>query len=310
MALNDAVSSAGKRASSSTRLRRRPTILSTCSMSTGHASTHAPQVTQSQTASYGMAVSTIGRSSAAVGRRRDRRLDPRDQRHARLRLDRHLADAHDHRLGVERLARGPRGARVLAAAALGAREAVEQVLPRQVLDRLDAEAGVLGLEVHGRQLAARLHLAERGVEERRHDVEVLGARQVDQEEADQQDVGPEEEGVAGLQRRRRQQVARGRCRAGSAANAQAASGSPYAAKPECLGQQLGQHHAADQQQDRSGRRATASAGAGSARRAAGTALSRPPPSTLRTKQVLAEEQEAPQPAVERPTRRPRGPARR
>ena len=54
------LSSAGKRDSSRTRFRRRPTILSTCSMSTGQASTHAPQVTQSQTASYGIALSTIG----------------------------------------------------------------------------------------------------------------------------------------------------------------------------------------------------------------------------------------------------------
>src|SRR5687768_4856602 len=55
-----AVSSAGKRDSSNTRLRRRPTILSTCSIITGQASTQAPQVTQSHTASNGMAVSTTG----------------------------------------------------------------------------------------------------------------------------------------------------------------------------------------------------------------------------------------------------------
>ena len=55
MLLNEVVSSSGKRASSSTRLRRRPTILSTCSIITGHASTHAPQVTQSHTASNGIA---------------------------------------------------------------------------------------------------------------------------------------------------------------------------------------------------------------------------------------------------------------
>ena len=60
------VSSCGNRESSSTRFRRSPTILSTCSMSTGQASTHAPQVTQSQTASYGIAVSTIGRASASA----------------------------------------------------------------------------------------------------------------------------------------------------------------------------------------------------------------------------------------------------
>ena len=41
---NAAVSSCGKRDSSRTRLRRSPTILSTCSISTGQASTHAPQV--------------------------------------------------------------------------------------------------------------------------------------------------------------------------------------------------------------------------------------------------------------------------
>ena len=35
-------------------------------MSTGQASTHAPQVTQSQTASYGIASSTIGLASAAA----------------------------------------------------------------------------------------------------------------------------------------------------------------------------------------------------------------------------------------------------
>ena len=70
------VSSCGKRDSSRTRLRRSPTILSTCSMRTGQASTHAPQVTQSQTASYGMAVSTIGgaeRGRADASCRRGRR---------------------------------------------------------------------------------------------------------------------------------------------------------------------------------------------------------------------------------------------
>ena len=49
---------------------------------------------------------------------------------------------------------------------------------------LTPKRAVSRLEVHRRQLAARLHLAERGVEEGRDDVEVLGARQVDQEEAD------------------------------------------------------------------------------------------------------------------------------
>ena len=48
-------------------MRRSPTILSTCSISTGQASTHAPQVTQSHTASYGIAVSTIGVARLAAG---------------------------------------------------------------------------------------------------------------------------------------------------------------------------------------------------------------------------------------------------
>ena len=51
MPRNAGVSSAGNLESSSTRFRRSPTILSTCSMVTGQASTHAPQVTQSHTAS-------------------------------------------------------------------------------------------------------------------------------------------------------------------------------------------------------------------------------------------------------------------
>ena len=66
---NAPVSSCGKRLSSSTRFRRSPTILSTCSMRTGQASTHAPQVTQSQTASYGIASSTIGLPSRSADTR-------------------------------------------------------------------------------------------------------------------------------------------------------------------------------------------------------------------------------------------------
>ena len=65
MLRNATVSSDGNRDSSSTRLRRKPTILSTCSIRTGHASTHAPHVTQSQTASYGIASSTIGFARSA-----------------------------------------------------------------------------------------------------------------------------------------------------------------------------------------------------------------------------------------------------
>ena len=76
IARNAGASSAGKRLSSSTRLRRIPMILSTCSMSTGQASTHAPQVTQSQTASSEMAPGTSG-IAIVPGARRSSRDPPR-----------------------------------------------------------------------------------------------------------------------------------------------------------------------------------------------------------------------------------------
>src|SRR5436305_7498392 len=57
--------SAGKLDSTITRWRRRSTMWSTCSIDTGHACTHAPQVTQSHTDSSGTAVGTNGASSAS-----------------------------------------------------------------------------------------------------------------------------------------------------------------------------------------------------------------------------------------------------
>ena len=68
-------------------------------------------------------------------------------------------------LGVERLAGVPGRAGLLAAAALGAGEPVEQVLPAEVLERPQPERRVLGLEVQRRQLAARRELAEVDVRE-------------------------------------------------------------------------------------------------------------------------------------------------
>ena len=65
-----------------------------------------------------------------------------------LGLDRHVADAHDEGLGVERLPGVPGRAGLLAAAAFGAGEAVEEVLPAEVLERLEPERGVSRLEVH------------------------------------------------------------------------------------------------------------------------------------------------------------------
>ena len=55
--------SVGKRDSAITRFRRRSTIVSTCSMSTGHSRTQAPHVTQSQTTWSLTAFGTSGCSS-------------------------------------------------------------------------------------------------------------------------------------------------------------------------------------------------------------------------------------------------------
>ena len=55
-----APASLGKLLSSMTRLRRRSTMWSTCSIPTGHSRTQAPQVTQSHTLSSGTAFGTSG----------------------------------------------------------------------------------------------------------------------------------------------------------------------------------------------------------------------------------------------------------
>ena len=95
----------------------------------------------------------------------------------------------------------------------------------EVLDRLDPEPGGLRLEVHGRQLAARRELPERGVEERRRDVQVLGSRQVDQEQpTPAATLSQKNERVAGRQQRGLEPPSERAIQL--AANAQAASGSP------------------------------------------------------------------------------------
>ena len=126
----------------------------------------------------------------AVGLAHDRRV--RDQVDAVLGLDRHLPDAHDEGLGVERLAGVPGRAGLLAAAAFGAGEPVEEVLPAEILERLEAERRRLVFEVHLRQLAARSELAQEDVREACRDVEVLAEGQVAEERGDQRDVGPPE----------------------------------------------------------------------------------------------------------------------
>ena len=246
------VSSDGKRLSSRTRFRRSPTILSTCSMRTGHASTHAPQVTQSQTASYGIASSTMGLASAAggdlrvleaVGLADDRRV--RDDVDAALRLDRHVADAHDQFLGVERLAGVVGRAGLLAAPAFRAGEPVEEILPAEVLEGLEPEGRVLGLEVHLRQLAAGRQLAEEDVREGRGDVQVLAERQVAQERRHQRDVGPPQDREHGLEDARRQVPERDRERVRD----ERAGDVAVRRDLEDLGEELGGDDAADHAED-------------------------------------------------------------
>src|SRR5437879_91152 len=66
-----------------------------------------------------------------------RRADGRAVRgegHARLGLDRHVAAADEEGFGIGRFAGRPSGTCLLAAAAVGAGEAVEEILPTQVLE--------------------------------------------------------------------------------------------------------------------------------------------------------------------------------
>ena len=109
---------------------------------------------------------------------------------------------------------------------------------------LQAERRVLGLEVHRRQLAARLELAEVDVEEARRDVEVLADGQVHRNADDEDDVRPPQDGEAGLERR----VATGpsaRSGTASAFATNAPGWSPYARDLERLGEELGGDEAAD-----------------------------------------------------------------
>ena len=168
--------SAGKFASTITWWRRRSTMWSTCSIDTGHACTHAPQVTQSQIISSGHV------------RAEDRLLG----------LSEHVVPhAHDDELRREHLAGGERRTCVLAAPALGAREAVEHLLERQILGRADAEAQLLlrdAVVVEAQRLepAAGSRPREPHVDRGGEDVEVLGVRQVGEEAEDREHVRPDE----------------------------------------------------------------------------------------------------------------------
>ena len=76
-----------------------------------------------------------------------------------------VAQAHDEQLGGEGLLRVPRGAQLLAAAALGARVQVQARLPREVVDRAHAEDRVFGQVVEvvlaGDGLAVNEHVVGR-----------------------------------------------------------------------------------------------------------------------------------------------------
>ena len=119
-------------------------IASTCSMSTGHSSTHAPHVVQLHSTSGSM---TRGTSVLAVVRVAGEQLGP-------PRLNRLSRSPMMSSFGLTRLARVPRRALRLAPAALGAGGEVEHLLPGELADVADAEDGVLGhvLHVHVRGL--------------------------------------------------------------------------------------------------------------------------------------------------------------
>ena len=184
--------SAGKLDSTITRWRRRSTMWSTCSIDTGHACTQAPQVTQSHTDSSGTA------SGHQRTRARAAAVAPAARGHDRPAVGEHLvAQAHDHQLGRQHLAGGERRARILAAAALGAGEGVEHLLPGQLGRVAGAEADVLLGDV-GIVEAQRLEppagpgAPVPDVEGGADDVQMLGARQVGQEEQDRRYVSPDE----------------------------------------------------------------------------------------------------------------------
>ena len=133
--------------------------------------------------------------------------------------ERVVAQPHDQQLGRQRLLGVPGRALRLAAAALGAGGEVEQALPGEVLDRADAERGVLvevvdvvegdRLAVGGQRLdrAERDRLAlEEHVERRHEDVQVLGVHDLDQEHQHHADVQQQADALEDLERA----VARGR----------------------------------------------------------------------------------------------------
>ena len=91
----------------------------------------------------GAARHAVPRHLLELRRRRDRRAFVVARERLRPLREQVVAHAHDHELGRQRLAGEVGRAGVLAAPALGARERVHHLLPRQVLDGPDAEAHLL-----------------------------------------------------------------------------------------------------------------------------------------------------------------------
>src|SRR5437588_5706719 len=101
-------------------------------------------------------------------------------------------DAEDDFLGEERLARVGGGADGVAATAFGAGVAVEQLLPGELLGPGDAVVFAFLKVLYGGQGTLGSIVAQEDVERCCHQVQVLGARQVDQEAQHGDDVYPPE----------------------------------------------------------------------------------------------------------------------
>ena len=125
-----------------------------------------------------------------------------------------VAHAHDQELRREQLPGRVRRAHVLAAAALGAREAVDDLLPRQVGDGADAEADLVVGHVEAQRLEppAAPRPREEHVHRGRRDVQVLRVRQVGEEAEDEREVRPDEDALEHARRRAAAEEVRERVR--------------------------------------------------------------------------------------------------
>ena len=108
-------------------------------------------------------------------------------------LHQSLARVHNDLARAQQLPRDVRRARCRAASALGARIAVEQVLPRQMFDVARTELLDVRFKVHVAHRALHAGTArvrEVHVDERRHDVQMLRVWEVVEKDEDQQCVHP------------------------------------------------------------------------------------------------------------------------